>query len=90
MHVSSAQFTNFKRFTDLKIEGLPQSARLVVLTGPNGSGKSAIFEGFNWYRRDFGGWGQVHDPAYFPKTDRAGRPSCISKRDHPVPRGQAS
>ncbi len=76
MHVSSAQFTNFKRFTDLKIEGLPQSARLVVLTGPNGSGKSAIFEGFNWYRRNFGGWGQVHDPAYFPKTDRAGRPSA--------------
>lgn len=76
MHVSSAQFTNFKRFTDLRIEDLPQSARLVVLTGPNGSGKSAIFEGFNWYRRNFGGWGQVHDPAYFPKTDRTGQPSA--------------
>ncbi len=76
MHVSSAQFTNFKRFTDLKIEGLPQSARLVVLTGPNGSGKSAIFEGFNWYRRNFGGWGNANDPAYFPKTDRTGQPSA--------------
>ena len=76
MHVSSAQFTNFKRFTDLKIEGLPQSARLVVLTGPNGSGKSAIFEGFNWYRRTSGGWGEPGDSAYFPKSDRSGHPSA--------------
>ena len=74
MHVSSAQFTNFKRFTDLKIEGLPQSARLVVITGPNGSGKSAIFEGFNWYRRTAGGWGKSRDTAFFPKTDQQGLP----------------
>ena len=76
MHVSSAKFTNFKRFTELRIEGLPPSARLVVLTGPNGSGKSAIFEGFNWYRRTSGGWGQSRDTAYFPKTDVDGKPSA--------------
>ncbi len=75
MHVSSARFTNFKRFTDLRIEGLPRSARLVVITGPNGSGKSAIFEGFNWYRRNAGGWGQLVDSTYFPKSDRSGQPS---------------
>lgn len=68
MRVRSAHFTNFKRFTDLRIEGLPATARLVVITGPNGSGKSAIFEGFNWYRRNTGGWGQAHDLAYWPKA----------------------
>lgn len=72
MHVRSAQFTNFKRFTDLRIEGLPETARLVVVTGPNGSGKSAIFEGFNWYRRTSGGWGRDRDPAYWPKTEANG------------------
>ena len=79
MHVSSAQFTNFKRFTDLKIECLPQSARLVVLTGPNGSGKSAIFEGFNWYRRTTGGWAHSRDTAYFPRADQEGLPSASHK-----------
>lgn len=75
MHVQSAQFTNFKRFTDMRIEGLPATARLIVLTGPNGSGKSAVFEGFNWYRRSSGGWGQTRDPWFFPKTDASGQPS---------------
>ena len=74
VRVHSAHFTNFKRFTDLTITDLPATARLVVLTGPNGSGKSAVFEGFNWYRRTSGGWGEVRDAQYFPKADGAGTP----------------
>ena len=35
---------NFRRFTDLTIKGLPQTAKLIVMIGPNGSGKSSVFD----------------------------------------------
>ena len=44
MKIKSIQMKNFRRFTDLTIEGLPKTARLVVMIGPNGSGKSSVFE----------------------------------------------
>lgn len=73
MRVSQIRFRNFKRFTDLTIQGLPESAKLVVVTGTNGSGKSAIFEGFSHVRRA-SYWG-VNDPTYFNKLDEAGEAS---------------
>ncbi len=73
MHIRSASFIRFKRFTDLTISGVPETAKLVVLTGPNGSGKSAIFEGLNRYRRTSGGFGQRDDPLFFPKTNSEGQ-----------------
>lgn len=39
--------TNYKRFTNLQIADIPESARLVVLIGPNGTGKSSIFDAFH-------------------------------------------
>jgi len=47
MKIKSVALKDFKRFTNLKIEEIPQSTRLVVLVGPNGSGKSSLFEAFN-------------------------------------------
>ena len=44
MKIKSIKLKNFKRFTDLSIEGLPETARLVVMIGPNGSGKSSVFD----------------------------------------------
>lgn len=46
MRIKSVHLSNYKRFTDLKISGIPESARLVVLIGPNGSGKSSLFDAF--------------------------------------------
>jgi len=46
MRIKSVHLTNYKRFTDLLIQGIPESARLVVMTGPNGSGKSSVFDAF--------------------------------------------
>ena len=37
---------NYKRFTELTIADLPETARLVVLVGPNGTGKSSVFDSF--------------------------------------------
>ena len=49
MKIKSIKLTNFKRFTDLTIEGLPKTAKLVVMIGPNGSGKSSVFDALNCY-----------------------------------------
>ena len=46
MRIKSIHLKNYKRFTDLTISDIPQSARLVVLVGPNGSGKSSVFDAF--------------------------------------------
>ena len=49
MKIKSIRMESFKRFTDLTIEGLPETARLVVLIGPNGCGKSSVFEALKYY-----------------------------------------
>ena len=46
MRITKVHLKNYKRFTDLQIAEIPQSARLVVLVGPNGSGKSSVFDAF--------------------------------------------
>lgn len=67
MKIKSIHIKNFKRFTDLTIQNIPQAAKLVVLVGPNGCGKTSIFEAFNqWYR--WRGWGMGSgDSLYFEK-----------------------
>lgn len=47
MKVKNVHIQNFKRFTDLTIEGIPETAKMVVLVGPNGCGKTSVFEAFN-------------------------------------------
>lgn len=46
MRIKSVHLKNYKRFTDLSIEDIPESARLVVVIGPNGTGKSSLFDAF--------------------------------------------
>ena len=46
MRIKSARLRDYKRFTDLQITDLPETARLVVMIGPNGSGKSSVFDAF--------------------------------------------
>ncbi len=46
MKIKSVIARKFKRFADLEIVDLPESARLVVLAGPNGFGKSSLFDAF--------------------------------------------
>lgn len=46
MRIKNIQLRDYKRFTNLAITGVPESARLVVLVGPNGSGKSSVFDSF--------------------------------------------
>ncbi|MXX71874.1 MAG: AAA family ATPase [Gemmatimonadetes bacterium] len=46
VRIKSVHLENYKRFTELTIADLPETARLVVLVGPNGTGKSSVFDSF--------------------------------------------
>ena len=47
MKVKEIHLQGFKRFADLKIEGIASTVKLVVLLGPNGCGKSSLFDAMN-------------------------------------------
>lgn len=75
MRIKSVKIKEFKRFTDLTIQNIPQTAKLVVLVGPNGCGKTSVFESFNqWYR--YRGWGMgTNDSLYFQKITVMNNPA---------------
>ena len=51
MKIKELHLKDFKRFTDLTITDIPETAKMIVLVGPNGSGKTSVFEGFyHWYK----------------------------------------
>ena len=68
MKIKEIVLKNFKRFTDLTISNLPESARLVVMVGPNGCGKSSLFDALhvNSQIAAFRSWSSK--PDYFFKT----------------------
>ena len=68
MKIRKIHIQHFKRFTDLTIEGIPVTAKLVVLVGPNGCGKTSLFEAFNhWYK--WRGFGSAGDKLYSIKKE---------------------
>ncbi len=65
MRIRSIYLKDYKRFTNLTIEDIPDTAKLVILVGPSGSGKSSLFEAIN-------AWGKERnsvsfDPEYHKK-----------------------
>ena len=68
MKIKKITIKNFKRFSDLIISEIPESAKLIVLVGPNGSGKISLFEAFNhWYRLH--SYGTIGKQDYFEKKE---------------------
>jgi len=71
MKVKEIKLKNFKRFTDLTITGIKESAKLILIVGPNGSGKSSLFDAFNHYYRLNVGYGWNGDHIYtFKKAEQ--------------------
>lgn len=68
MRLKRVHFHEFKRFTDLTIMDLPESARLIVIAGPNGSGKSSVFDGLKTWHWANGGAGGGWDETYGAKV----------------------
>jgi AAA15 family ATPase/GTPase len=48
MKIVQLQLTNFKRFTDLLVDNIPMTSKLVLLIGSNGSGKTSLFDAFGF------------------------------------------
>lgn len=66
MKINTIKINNFKRFTDLTISEIPETARLILIVGPNGSGKTSVFEAFNyWY--NLNGFNHYGQQEYFEK-----------------------
>lgn len=68
MKIKSIKLKDFKRFTDLSIEGLPETAKLVVMIDPNGSGKSSALEALQFSRQAKGFSTFSGSSAYYLKS----------------------
>lgn len=67
MKIKKIELNNFKRFTHLSVEDIPETTKLVVLVGPNGSGKTSFMESMNHYYK-YVGYSNIGDYHYLSKT----------------------
>ena len=65
MRIRNIRLRGFKRFTELTIENIPDTAKLVILVGPSGSGKSSLFDAIHAWGKDHQRSG--YDPEYYRK-----------------------
>jgi hypothetical protein len=69
MRISAFRANKFKRFEELNILRLPESARLVIIAGPNGSGKSSLFEAFRSWHWAHGGENSIGEDSYYDRPN---------------------
>ena len=60
MKIKSVTIKDFRRFTDLTVQDIPETARLIMLAGPNGCGKSSFLDALqtwhNWTSNKYPSW----------------------------------
>ena len=67
MKIKSIKLLGFRRFTDLTIDDIPETARILMLAGPNGSGKSSLFDALHIWKESRTNRGIHWDPDYHVK-----------------------
>lgn len=67
MKIKKIELNNFKRFTHLIVEDIPETTKLVVLVGQNGSGKTSFMEAMNHYYK-CAGYDDAGDYHYLSKA----------------------
>jgi hypothetical protein len=72
MKIRSIHVQDFRKFKDLTVDDIPESARLVVLVGPNGSGKTALFDVFSSWASWAKATGFQFQRDYHPKAGSQG------------------
>lgn len=70
MKIKEIKLNKFKRFTDLTITDLPESAKLIILVGPNGCGKTSVFEAFNYWYKHKGFYRRDNQDYYIKEGDK--------------------
>lgn len=80
MKIKSIHVQNFKRFTDLRIQNIPATAKLVVLLGPNGCGKSSLFDAFHYESSVYTG-NRPNNPDYYEKISEVAQHREITFHD---------
>ena len=85
MRLKSVTGKGFRRFTDITVQGIPESARLIMLAGPHGSGKSSFLDALHIWGTEHHYGGRGSDPAYYDKVASAASPP-----DGPRSRGRSA
>lgn len=68
MRFKRATIKRFKRFTDLTVRGIPETARIIILAGPNGCGKSSFFDALHTWHKWTSAKAQTWEPDYHAKA----------------------
>ena len=68
MKLKSVTIKTFRRFTDLTVQHIPETARLIVLAGPNGCGKSSFFDALHTWHQWTSNKHRLWEPDYHSKV----------------------
>ncbi|MXY08768.1 MAG: ATP-binding protein [Rhodothermaceae bacterium] len=68
MKLKTVTIRNFRHFTNLAVQSIPRTVRLIVLVGPNGCGKSSFLEALHTWYKWTSNKSRFWDPEYHAKA----------------------